>query len=72
METYVVRVYRRDPARPCQIVGIVEQVGTEHALRFSNVEKLNAILTTVTTATEARPYGKNKRSRKKGRRRWAD
>jgi len=64
METYVVRVYRRNSSRPAEIVGIVEQVGTERTLRFSNVEELNAILTTVTTPTEARPYEKDKRSRK--------
>ncbi len=45
METYVVRIYRRDPARPGKIVGIVEHVGTEHTLRFSNAEELSAILT---------------------------
>ncbi len=45
METYIVRVYRRDPAQPGEIVGIVEQVGAEHTLRFSNVEELRAILT---------------------------
>ncbi len=45
METYVVRVYRRDPTRPKEIVGIVEQVGTEHPLRFGNIEELSAILT---------------------------
>ena len=44
METYVVRVYRRDPARPDEIVGIVERVGTERTVRFSNVEELNTIL----------------------------
>ncbi len=44
METYVVRVYRRDPARPTEIVGIVEPVGAEHTLRFSNAEELSAIL----------------------------
>ena len=64
METYVVRVYRRNPARPAEIVGIVEWVGTEHTLHFSNVEELNAILTTSDNTTEARRYGKNKRSRK--------
>jgi len=40
----VVRVYRRDPAQPGEIVGIVEQVGTERTLRFSNAEELKAIL----------------------------
>ncbi|HLQ25931.1 MAG TPA: hypothetical protein VK138_08595 [Acidiferrobacterales bacterium] len=44
METYVVWVYRRDPTRPNEIVGIVEQVGAEHTLRFSNAEELRAIL----------------------------
>jgi len=44
METYVVRVYRRDPTRPDEVVGIVEQVGTERTTRFSNVEELSAIL----------------------------
>jgi len=44
METYVVRVYRRDPSRPDEVVGIVEQVGTEHTTRFSNIEELSAIL----------------------------
>ena len=38
------RVYRRDPARPAEIVGIVEEVGTEHTQRFGNVEELSAIL----------------------------
>ncbi len=45
METYVVRVYRRDPARPDEIVGIVEQVGMEGSRRFHNMDELNAILT---------------------------
>ncbi len=38
------RVYRRDPARPAEIVGFVEHVGTERTQRFSDVEELNAIL----------------------------
>jgi len=45
METYVVRVYRRDPSRPREIVGIVEQVGMEGSRRFHNLDELNAILT---------------------------
>ena len=45
METYVVRVYRRDPARPGEIVGIVEEVGMEHTQNFHNVDELNTILT---------------------------
>lgn len=64
METFVVRVYRRDPARPAEIVGVVEQVGTERTLRFSNVEELNAILTSAATPTGARRHRGNKRSRK--------
>ncbi len=40
----MVRVYRRDPTRPDEVVGIVEQVGTERTTRFSNVEELSAIL----------------------------
>jgi hypothetical protein len=45
VETYVVRVYRRNPSRPGQIVGIVEQVGMEGGRRFHNLEELNVILT---------------------------
>ncbi len=40
METYVVRVYRRDPARPSEIVDIVEPISAGNELRFSNVEEL--------------------------------
>jgi len=44
METYVVRVYRRDPARPTEIVGIVEWIGAGSVLHFHNAEELSAIL----------------------------
>ncbi len=56
METYVVRVYRRNSSRPAEIVGIVEQVGTKHTRRFSDVGELIVILTTVTTE-KGGPYG---------------
>ncbi len=38
------RVYRRDPARPAEIVGVVEWIGVGSVLRFRNAEELSAIL----------------------------
>jgi len=64
VKTYHGASLSRNPLRPAEIVGIVEQVGTEHTLRLSNVGELNAIPITVTTSTEARRYGKNNHSRK--------
>ncbi len=44
METYVVRVYRRNPSRPAEIVGVVEWIGAGNVLRFRNARELSAIL----------------------------
>jgi len=61
VETYVVRVYRRDPARPSEIVGIVEWIGAGRVLHFRNAEELSAIL------IQQRKYKpKGRRAEKKG------
>lgn len=44
MDTYVVRIYRRAKRASRLVLGVVEQVGTNGALRFSNFDELQEIL----------------------------
>lgn len=40
MESYIVRVYRREEAEPKNLVGIVERVGVEGKIVFHTPEEL--------------------------------
>lgn len=44
MDSYIVRLYRRDAANPENLVGLVETVGVEEARPFHTVDELVAIL----------------------------
>jgi hypothetical protein len=40
MKSYIVRIYREKPDNPREIVGVVEEVGTEGKKAFTNVDEL--------------------------------
>ena len=44
MESYVVRIYRRDGKKPGILIGTVEAAGTDKRMGFSNIEELWEIL----------------------------
>ena len=44
MENFIVRIYRRDPAGPMQLAGVVEEVGVAGKKPFHNRAELVAIL----------------------------
>ena len=44
MDTYVVRIYRRDSSSPLDVVGLVELVEVSQERTFTNFEELRAIL----------------------------
>ena len=44
MESYVVRIYRRDPKDPRTLVGVVEQAEAAGGKAFHDAEELIAIL----------------------------
>ena len=44
MDSYVVRIYRRDGKKSRILIGTVEAAGTEKKLGFSNIEELWEIL----------------------------
>jgi hypothetical protein len=44
MESYIVRLYRRDADQPGNLVGLVETVGQNEQRPFHNAEELVAIL----------------------------
>ena len=44
MESYIVRIYRRDAGSPQNIVGLVELVEINTEKAFTNFEELRAIL----------------------------
>jgi hypothetical protein len=45
METYIVRVYRRNKEDPHNIIGLVEVVGDEEKRAFHNTDELVSIIT---------------------------
>jgi len=44
MDSYVVRIYRRDGKKPRILIGTVEAAGTDKRMGFSNIEELWEIL----------------------------
>ena len=46
MESYVIRIYRRDEQNPQNIIGLVEDVGLEAKTPFHNIEEMTDILIT--------------------------
>ncbi len=44
MESYIIRIYRRDHDKPVEIAGIVESVGAEKKQAFKNINELSRIL----------------------------
>ena len=44
MESYIVRLYRRDATNPENLVGLIETVGVEKTRSFHTVAELVAIL----------------------------
>ena len=44
MDSYVVRIYRRDSSSPLDFVGLVELVEVNQERTFTNFEELRAIL----------------------------
>ena len=45
MESYLIRIYRRDEKDPERITGTVEEIGTQKSQGFKNVVELGGIIT---------------------------
>ncbi|BHH82402.1 hypothetical protein [Desulforhopalus sp. 52FAK] len=43
MQTYIVRIYRRNSEKPDWVVGVVEEVETENTWKFSALSELRSI-----------------------------
>jgi hypothetical protein len=54
MESYIVRIYRRDRKHPRRLVGLVEEIGVKEQRAFRNLEELWAILNPSTGAKRVR------------------
>jgi hypothetical protein len=59
MDTYVIRIYRRDENDPRILVGLVEEVGAEGNRAFGTLDELWFIL----NSSEAKTPKSNKRNR---------
>ena len=44
METYIIRIYRREKENPEQIVGTIEEVGAESVHNFKNQSEIYLLL----------------------------
>ena len=44
MDSYIVRIYRRDRDDPARVVGVVEVVARQELKRFTSLDELNGIL----------------------------
>jgi hypothetical protein len=45
MDSYIIRIYRRDKNNPEVIVGIIEEINTGKTHPFRNLAELSAIIT---------------------------
>jgi hypothetical protein len=45
MDSYVVRIYRRNPGNHKEVGGLIERIGNDKRQAFSNCEELWAFLT---------------------------
>jgi hypothetical protein len=45
MESYLIRIYRREKDNPEGIVGIIEEIGTERKYSFKNLSDLSKVIT---------------------------
>jgi hypothetical protein len=45
MDSYLIRIYRRDKDNPEGIVGIIEEIGAEKRYSFRNISELAKIIT---------------------------
>lgn len=62
MDSYIVRIYRRDCEVPERITGIVERIDNQKVLSFRSSEELVKILAALGKADEDRqPEGPGKR-----------
>jgi hypothetical protein len=60
MDSYLIRIYRRDKENPEAIVGIVEEIGTEEKHSFKNLSELNSIITKPKRRKHNRATGKGR------------
>ena len=61
IESYVVRIYRRDPQHPDQVAGLVEGVGLEKSKSFRTVAELLQLMALIQalpgqTESKDQPY----------------
>jgi hypothetical protein len=66
MDSYVVRIYRRDGKKSRILIGTVEAAGTGRKLAFSNTEELWAILRRRKGQDPCAPTAPGRRLRKEG------
>jgi len=43
LETYIVRIYRREPGAPCELAGMVEKPGCPEMKSFAGIDELLSI-----------------------------
>ena len=44
MDSYLIRIYRRDKNNPEAIIGIIEEIGTDKKDSFGNLSELSTII----------------------------
>ncbi len=66
MDSYLIRIYRRDKENPEDIVGIIEEIGTEEQHSFKNLSELNSIITKQKRRKRKRVTGKGMETKVEG------
>ena len=44
MDSYLIRIYRREKGKPENIVGIIEEIGTKEKHSFKNLSELGKVI----------------------------
>jgi len=65
MDSYLIRIYRREKGKPENIVGIIEEICTKEKHSFKNLSELGKIICPATEKSSIKKQSKSSKKAKK-------
>ena len=64
MDSYLIRIYRREEDNPESIVGIIEEIGTKEKHSFKNLSELGKIICRATKKSAGKKQRQSSKKKK--------
>ncbi|MDX2440721.1 MAG: hypothetical protein QNK40_09240 [Desulfobacterales bacterium] len=65
MDSYLIRIYRREKGKPENIVGIIEEIGAKEKHSFKNLSELGKIICPIIQKSPRKKQTKSSKKKKK-------